>query len=576
MARPRVSATLPSASSSGADSGYPASRRRSISPTRGIGAPMRAASDERRRRGPALGARRGRAVDGHCALERRALRGDGPRVVARVGLLLVRRVVLLVDDDQSHPAHGREDRRACADHDPRLPARDAVALVAPLGISQRRVDDRDAVAESLPEATDRLRREGDLRHEDDRAEAPLETCGARLEIDLGLAASGRPLEQHVVADALVEGRDDLGDRRTLVVSELLGLGLAGERLAPGGRGPLAAGRPAKRARRARAPVRASSRSSRRPRARGRRASPGSRRGHGRPGPARHLPERRPRRRPRRRGSRCVPGAPQRSPLCRPVGHFVGERAGERAGRDERIDGRERHPASVLAPCGRGTRVNSWWDIGGKVRLTWRARRSGSRTSTKRFGDVVAVDAAEPRDPKRRGRRAARAVRLRQDDAPPHDRGVRAAGLRRDRARRGTGRRRRRLGAAGEAARRHGVPGLRALPASDRGRERRLRPASRRARRPCSHASRNGRSRGSRRAVSRTSSPVGSSSAWPWRVPWRPPRPSYSSTSRGRTSTRSFVPSCGKRSRRCSDRSASRRCSSRTTARRRSLWPTASH
>jgi hypothetical protein len=58
---------------------------------------------------PALGPRRRGAVHGDRALERRALRGDGARVVARVGLLLVRRVVLLVDDDQPDAAHRRED-----------------------------------------------------------------------------------------------------------------------------------------------------------------------------------------------------------------------------------------------------------------------------------------------------------------------------------------------------------------------------------------------------------------------------------------------------------------------------------
>ena len=89
--------------------------------------------------------------------------------------------------DQAEPAHRREDRRARADDDPRLAARDPLALVAPLGVGQRRVQDRDAVAEARAEAADGLRRERDLGHEHDRAEPALERRRARLEVDLGLA-----------------------------------------------------------------------------------------------------------------------------------------------------------------------------------------------------------------------------------------------------------------------------------------------------------------------------------------------------------------------------------------------------
>ncbi len=50
---------------------------------------------------PALRPRRGRAVHRDRALQRRPLRRDRARVVARVAVLLVRRVVLLVDDDEA-------------------------------------------------------------------------------------------------------------------------------------------------------------------------------------------------------------------------------------------------------------------------------------------------------------------------------------------------------------------------------------------------------------------------------------------------------------------------------------------
>ena len=79
----------------------------------------------------------------------------------------------------------------------RLAARDALALVAPLGVGQPRVEDGDAVAEARAEAAERLRRQRDLRHEHDRAAPALERRRAGLEVDLGLAAAGRAGEQEV-------------------------------------------------------------------------------------------------------------------------------------------------------------------------------------------------------------------------------------------------------------------------------------------------------------------------------------------------------------------------------------------
>ena len=140
---------------------------------------------------PALRPRRGAAVDGHGALERRPLRRDRPRVVARVGLLLVRGVVLLVDADQAEPAHRREHGRARADRDRRLARDDPLALVAPLRLGQCRVEDSRCGRRSARGSARRLRRERDLRHEDDRAAPSLERGRARLQIDLGLAAAGR-------------------------------------------------------------------------------------------------------------------------------------------------------------------------------------------------------------------------------------------------------------------------------------------------------------------------------------------------------------------------------------------------
>ena len=117
--------------------------------------------------------------------------------------------MLLVDADDAEPRQRREHRRARADDDRRLAGDDPLALVAPLGVGQRRVEDGDAVAEALAEAAERLRREGDLRDEDDRAEPTLERRGAGPEVDLGLAAPGRAGEQEVAAVAVERAHDAL-------------------------------------------------------------------------------------------------------------------------------------------------------------------------------------------------------------------------------------------------------------------------------------------------------------------------------------------------------------------------------
>jgi hypothetical protein len=115
--------------------------------------------------------------------------------------------VLLVDADDAEHRHRREDGGAGADHDRRLAGGDPLALVTPLGLGQRRVQDGDAVAEAEPEAAERLRRQRDLRHEHDRAAAPRERRFAGADVHLGLAAPRRAVEQEVPAARLEQLRD---------------------------------------------------------------------------------------------------------------------------------------------------------------------------------------------------------------------------------------------------------------------------------------------------------------------------------------------------------------------------------
>ncbi len=105
--------------------------------------------------------------------------------------------MLLVDDDEAEIAHRREDRRPGPDNHPGLTSRDPVALVTTLGLPEGRVQNRDRRAEALSKAADRLRGEGDLGDEHDRAEPARERSLARLEIDLRLATPCRPDEQQM-------------------------------------------------------------------------------------------------------------------------------------------------------------------------------------------------------------------------------------------------------------------------------------------------------------------------------------------------------------------------------------------
>ena len=148
---------------------------------------------------PALGTWRCRAVERDRALERRALGGDGAGVVARVRLLLVGRVVLLVHADEPESRHRCKHRRPGADDERGVAGGDPLALVAPLGLAEARVDDGDPVAEAGAETAERLGRQRDLGDEDDRAATALDRRRARLQVHLGLAAPGGAVEQEVPA-----------------------------------------------------------------------------------------------------------------------------------------------------------------------------------------------------------------------------------------------------------------------------------------------------------------------------------------------------------------------------------------
>ena len=104
------------------------------------------------------------------------------------------------------------------------------------------MENGNAPSEACAEPAYRLRGEGDLRHEHDGASPTLEGSGARLEIDLGLPASRRAVQEEMAAPC-IECCDDTSDRVALSMRQLGGLGLSGKGVGECRRSTLSAARP---------------------------------------------------------------------------------------------------------------------------------------------------------------------------------------------------------------------------------------------------------------------------------------------------------------------------------------------
>ena len=158
---------------------------------------------------PALEARRRTAQHAARARLARADECDVAGVVAWRLRLLVARLVLFVDDDRTEVRERCEDRRPRADRDPLLAASQGAPRIEPLAVAQSRVEDRDLVTEHRPEAIDSLRRERDLRDENDRALAvPAHDLLEDLQVHERLAAPGDAVQQEGGAGGTGEDRVD--------------------------------------------------------------------------------------------------------------------------------------------------------------------------------------------------------------------------------------------------------------------------------------------------------------------------------------------------------------------------------
>src|SRR5262249_49476348 len=139
-------------------------------------------------------------------------------VVSRRRFLLERVLVLLVDDNEAEFARRREDSTACPDDDLNVPGRDPPPVSAAFGVGEVAVQDGDVPAAAL-EARDRLRRERDLRNEDDRFLPLLHRLLDSSEINLRLSAARHAMQQERLE------RTRPGERRTdlLPYANLIGV-----------------------------------------------------------------------------------------------------------------------------------------------------------------------------------------------------------------------------------------------------------------------------------------------------------------------------------------------------------------
>ena len=142
-------------------------------------------------------------------------------MIARGLALFVRRLVLLVDDDQPEVAHRREDGRARADDNIVKARSNLPPFVVALARRQAAVHDGDRIAESGAKPGDRLRRERDLGDKHYRPLAPPDNGVDRLQVHLGFPAAGDALEQYRLELAPVDALPDEIERDLLLARQLV-------------------------------------------------------------------------------------------------------------------------------------------------------------------------------------------------------------------------------------------------------------------------------------------------------------------------------------------------------------------
>ena len=158
---------------------------------------------------------------------------DIPRVVARCGIVLfVRTIVFFVNDDKAQIFDGCKNSRSRANNDQSLsPANLAPGIVA-FSSGQCTVQNRDAIAEMGAKAADGLWRQGDFRHQNNRAFSQCERVRNRPNIDQCFATACHPAQKvnpkGVFINALsnhLDGPRLMGRERYILWRRKIGIGV---------------------------------------------------------------------------------------------------------------------------------------------------------------------------------------------------------------------------------------------------------------------------------------------------------------------------------------------------------------
>ncbi len=139
-------------------------------------------------------------------------------MIPRDIILLERRFVLFVQDDQTQAGHRGEYRAARTDDHRNFVAGDALPMPAPLGIRHVAVQHRH-LAEASAKALLGLRRQADLGHEHDRLPAIGDHFLDGADVNLGLAAAGDAVQDNGLLLFRFDRRPNRGQGPLLVVVE---------------------------------------------------------------------------------------------------------------------------------------------------------------------------------------------------------------------------------------------------------------------------------------------------------------------------------------------------------------------
>src|SRR5262245_60445187 len=116
--------------------------------------------------------------------------------------------MLLVDDDQTQVANGCEDSRAGADHDVDVAAENLPPLRPTLRRRERAMQHADASWKARVDPIEKLRRQGNLRNQNQAAPAERARMFGGAQINFGLAAAGDTMKQESLKASLFNSPGD--------------------------------------------------------------------------------------------------------------------------------------------------------------------------------------------------------------------------------------------------------------------------------------------------------------------------------------------------------------------------------